>query len=151
SAVAQVVSSSLELKVVLARILQHACAMSDSGGGAIYVYDKARSQFHLEAGHNMSEELSAAVREHPIRLGESVVGQCVEKRQSVQIDDLTIAPPHPLYEMHIWAGVRALLAVPLLRQNEVVGALVVRRQQAGVFADETVGLLQAFADQSAIA
>ena len=151
SAVAQAVSSSLELKVVLARILEHACAMSDSGGGAIYVYDKARCQFYLEAGHNMSEELSAAVREHPIRLGESVVGQCVERRQSVQIDDLATAPPHPLYEMHLRAGVRALLAVPLLRQEEVVGALVVRRQHAGIFADETLELLQAFADQSAIA
>jgi GAF domain-containing protein len=73
SAVAQAVSSSLELNVVLARILEHACAMSDAAGGAIYVYERAHSQFHLEAGHNMSEELSAAVRDHPIRLGESVV------------------------------------------------------------------------------
>jgi signal transduction histidine kinase len=53
--------------------------------------------------------------------------------------------------MHIRAGVRALLAVPLLRQEEVVGALVVRRQNPGTFSNETVGLLQAFADQSAIA
>ena len=30
----------------------------------------------------------AAVREHPIRLGESVVGQCAERREAVQFDDL---------------------------------------------------------------
>jgi signal transduction histidine kinase len=151
SAVAQAVSSTLELKVVLARILEHACDMSEAGAGAIYVYDKAYGQIDLEASHNMSEELSAAVRRHPIQLGESVVGQCVDRRQAVQIHDLTKASPHPLYEIHLKAGVRALLAVPLLHQDEVIGALVVRRQKAGVFPAEVVNLLQAFADQSAIA
>ena len=137
--------------MVLPRILEHACALSDTGGGAIYVFDRARSQFDLEAGLNMSEELIAEVREHPIRFGESLVGQCAERREAVQFHDLTEAPPHPLYEMHMKAGVRALLAVPLLHQDEVVGALVVRRMRTGAFAGETTTLLQSFASQSAIA
>ena len=149
--VGRAVSSSLELKVVLPRILEHACVLSDTGGGAIYVFDRARGQFDLEAGLNMSKELIAAVREHPIRVGESLVGQCAERREAVQFDDLTQAPPHPLYEMHMKAGVCALLAVPLLHQDEVVGALVVRRTRAGAFASETIELLQSFASQSAIA
>jgi signal transduction histidine kinase len=53
--------------------------------------------------------------------------------------------------MHMKAGVCALLAVPLLHQDEVVGALVVRRTRAGAFASETIELLQSFASQSAIA
>jgi GAF domain-containing protein len=92
-AVAQAVTSSLDLKVVLARILEHACAISEAGGGAIYGYDNARGQFDLAAGQNMGDELVATVRENPIRFGESVVGQCAEWRQAVQIDDLTRAPP----------------------------------------------------------
>jgi GAF domain-containing protein/anti-sigma regulatory factor (Ser/Thr protein kinase) len=149
--VGQTVSSSLELKVVLARILEHACAMSDTRGGAIYVFDKARGQFDLEAGHNMSEELIAAVREHPIRLGESSVGQCAERREAVQLVNLADAPPHPLYKMHIEWGVRALLAVPLLHQDEVIGALVVRRRTPGEFPAAVVELMQTLANQSAIA
>jgi signal transduction histidine kinase len=149
--VGRAVSSSLELKVVLPRILEHACTLADTGGGAIYVFDKARSQFHLEAGLNMSEELIEEVREHPIRMGESLVGQCAALREAVQFDDLTRAPSHPLIEMHMKAGVRALLAVPLLHQNEVVGALVVRRTRAVAFAPGTIALLQSFASQSAIA
>ena len=150
-AVAQAVSSSLELNVVLGRILEHACAMSDAGGGSIYVLDKSRGQFDLEAGHNMSNELITQVRQHPIRSGESVVGQCVERRQAVGIGDLAQAPPHPIYDMLIKAGVRALLAVPLLHQDEVIGALVVRRMEAGVFTADAIALLQSFADQSAVA
>ncbi len=149
--VGQTVSSSLELSVVLSRILEHACAMSDTGGGAIYVFDKTRGLFDLEAGYNMSEELIAAVRKHPIRLGESSVGQCAERRETVQLVDLTDVPPHPLYKMHIESGTRALLAVPLLHQDEVIGALVVRRRTAGEFPGSVVELMQTFANQSAIA
>ena len=50
--------------------------MAQASGGAIYVFDKARGEFHLEAGHNMSEEHIARVRAHPIKLGETVVGEC---------------------------------------------------------------------------
>ena len=68
--VGQAVNSSLDLKTVLHAILGHACEMSDTTGGAIYVLDEARSGFVLEAGHNMTAEHLAAVREHPIRRGE---------------------------------------------------------------------------------
>jgi len=150
-AVAQAVSSTLDLKVVLARILEHACAMSDAESGAIYGFDEIAGHFVLQAGHNMIGEHIAAVREHPIRLGESLIGQCAKQRQAMQIDDLTKTPAHPLYEMHLKAGVHALLAVPLINQDDVIGALIVRRKHGGVFTSETVALLEAFANQSAIA
>jgi signal transduction histidine kinase len=151
SSVGQTVGSSLEVKVVLQRILEHACTMADAGGGAIYVFNKARAWFELQAAHNMSAELIEAVRQRPIHLGESVVGGCAVRREAVQIADLTQAAPHPLYATHIKAGVRSLLAVPLILQGEVIGALVVRRMHVGTFAPETVALLQSFANQSAIA
>jgi signal transduction histidine kinase len=49
------------------------------------------------------------------------------------------------------AGYRAVLAVPLLREHAVVGALVVRRREPGAFDSDTVALLQTFATQSALA
>jgi signal transduction histidine kinase/DNA-binding response OmpR family regulator len=49
------------------------------------------------------------------------------------------------------AGFRALLAVPLLREDRVIGALVVRRAAPGPFSQETVDLLQTFATQSVLA
>jgi signal transduction histidine kinase len=151
SEVGQAVNASLDLQTVLNAILTHACEISDSGGGAIYVFDEARSAFVLEAGRNMSDELIAAVRVHEVAFGDTLVARCAERREAVQIEDLTKAPPHPLFEMHIKEGVRALLAVPLLHQDRVIGALVVRRNRAAAFAPETVSLLQSFASQSAIA
>src|SRR5918994_2788736 len=108
--IGRAISSTLDLRTVLESILAHACQLADSGGGAIYVYDPVRRQFDLEAGYRMGEDLIAAVRKHPIRLGDALVGQCAERREAVQIDDLTKAPPHPLFDLHLRAGVRALLA-----------------------------------------
>jgi transcriptional regulator with GAF, ATPase, and Fis domain len=56
-----------------------------------------------------------------------------------------------LIELSLKAGVRALLALPLLHRGEMVGALVVRRRTTGAFSSATIDLLQAFAAQSAIA
>jgi GAF domain-containing protein len=117
----------------------------------MYVFDKASGQFHLAAGHNMSEEHIAMVRAQPVHLGTVVVGQCAECRGAVQIPDLHTAPPSPVIDILRRTGVRAVLAVPLLHQGEVVGALVVRRNHPGAFSAEMIRLLAAFAAQSAIA
>jgi GAF domain-containing protein len=149
--VSQTVNSSLELAKVLPAILEHACAMSYASGGTIYVFDKATGEFRLEAGHNMSEEHMARVRAQPIRLGDVVVGECAERREAVQIADLRTAPPSPMLDILLRAGVRAVLAVPLMHQGEVIGALVVRRNHPGAFSPEIIRLLEAFAAQSAVA
>jgi hypothetical protein len=73
--------------------------MADSGGGAIYVFDPARSEFVLEAGRNMSDEFIAAVRAHTIRLGDVLVGQCGAQRAAVQIEDITKTASHPLIDV----------------------------------------------------
>jgi signal transduction histidine kinase len=149
--VSQAVNSSLDLQTVLSTILGHACEISDAAGGAIYVLDELRDQFVLEAGHNMTEEHLAAVREHPVRLGDTLVGQCAQRREAVQISDLAEAEAHPIFDVLRRAGFRALLAVPLLRQGRAIGALLVRRRRPGAFAEETVRLLESFASQSSLA
>ena len=147
----QAVSSSLDLETVLSTILVNACELSDSGGGAFYVYDEARGDFELAAGHGMGGTLLDAVRQHRPRLGETIVGRCAEQRAAVQVPDLDSEAGHPIIDALRAAGIRSILAVPLLQQDSVVGVLIVRRKQTGAFAAETVALLQTFATQSALA
>ena len=56
----------------------------------------------------------------------------------VQIPDLKNEPPSRLQEVVLREGYRALLVVPLLRPDRVVGALVVRRRQPGEFAKRAI-------------
>ncbi|MBO0740528.1 MAG: GAF domain-containing protein, partial [Hyphomicrobiaceae bacterium] len=150
--VSQAVNSSLDLKIVLDTILGHACEMSDTSGGAIYVLNEESGELLLEAGHNMSDEHLAAVRQHPIHLGDPVVGECALLGETVEIVDVTAeARSYPLFGILERAGFRALLAVPLLHQGRAIGALLVRRRRPGAFAPDIVNLLQAFASQSSLA
>jgi signal transduction histidine kinase len=74
-------------------------------------------------------------------------------RVPVQIADILPATAYqgPLRDIMVRAGFRALLAVPLLREDGIVGALVVRRRAPGEFPAEMVDLLRTFANQSALA
>jgi signal transduction histidine kinase len=149
--VGQAVSSSLDLQTVLGTILRHACEISHTGGGAMYVLDEVQGVLTLEAGHNMSDELIAAVRARPSQLGDAVVGECAAQGAPVQVADIAGRKDHPLFEMLRNSGIRALLAVPLIHQGRTIGVLLVRRVYPGAFAQETIDLLQTFASQSSIA
>jgi signal transduction histidine kinase len=149
--ISRAVNSSLELETVLARILAHACALADAGGGAIYVAEAEAGRFRIAATHGMDEALVRAIRARSVRLGDTVVGRCVALRDPAQIPDLAAEPAYPLHAAMMKAGIRALLGVPLLREGEVIGALIVRRKRTGPFAEETVELVKSFAAQSALA
>ena len=152
AAVSEAVNSSLELATVLDTILARACAMADAGGGTIYVRDGASGALELAATHGVGDGLVRAIRAGPPRPGESAVARCVDEREAVQLPDLEPEPGGgPIHGLPAGEGVRALLSVPLLREGEVIGALVVRRRRAGPFAGATVDLLKSFAAQSALA
>jgi signal transduction histidine kinase len=149
--VGQAVSSTLDLQKVLATIVAHAVELSETESGAIYEFDEAKEQFELRATHRMSEELIKAIRRAPVHLGETALGWAGMKREAVQIPDIREEANYPLRQIIEKDGLRALLAVPMLREDRLIGGLVVRRRAPGQFAKETVDLLQNFAIQSALA
>jgi signal transduction histidine kinase/DNA-binding response OmpR family regulator len=151
--VGRAVSSTLDLETVLTVIVANAVQITGTDGGAIYEYDAASQTFLLRATHEMESELIAALRANPPRLGEGTVGRAAATRQPVQIadvdDDASYDPRlRALFGQH---GFRARLAVPLIREDEIVGALVVRRRSPGTFSPELSELLQTFATQSVLA
>ncbi len=149
--VSQAVSSTLEVQTVLTTIVAHAVQLSRTEGGAIYEFHETTQEFELRATHGMSDEMIAAIRDARVRLGETVIGQAALRREAVQVSDVLEERDYRLREVLERAGFRALLAVPLLREDRIIGALVVRRKAPGQFPKETVDLLQTFATQSVLA
>jgi signal transduction histidine kinase/putative methionine-R-sulfoxide reductase with GAF domain len=150
--VGQAVSSSLDIQSVLTSIVSHAVELSQTDAGTIYEFDEAAQVFVPRANYGMAEELIEALRQSHIGIGigETGIGQAAATRAAVQIADLDSQVNYPLPFM-VQAGYRALLAVPLLREDRVIGGLVVRRKAAGTFPTPIVDLLQTFATQSVIA
>ncbi|HEV8721597.1 MAG TPA: response regulator [Candidatus Binatia bacterium] len=152
--VSQAVSSTLELKKVLDTIVSHAVQLSGTYAGIIYEYDEATQEFHLRASYRMAEELVEAYRATPIRLGQGATGRAAATRVPVQVVDLLDEREQAatrIRPMLARLGYQSLLAVPLLLEQRIMGALTVYRHEPGRFAPEVVNLLQTLATQSVIA
>ncbi len=151
--VGQAVSSTLDLETVLTRIVSHAVQLSGTDGGAIYEYDEHSEEFLLRATDHMEAELINALRASPPRLGDGVVGRAAASREPVQVPNIleerAYAPR--MRQMLERYGFRASLAVPLLREERIIGGLVVRRKSTGEFRPEVIELLKTFATQSVLA
>jgi signal transduction histidine kinase len=152
--VSHTISSTLDLDRVLPAAVSHAVQLAGLDGGAIYEYDEPSGELRLRATYLMEPEMVEFLRAAPFRLGEGAVGRAAAAREPVQVPDLveaTGAYPSRLREMMVRAGFRAVLALPLLREDGVVGGLVVRRRAPGEFSGELVDLLRTFANQAALA
>ncbi len=148
--VTQAVNSSVDLETVLTTIVAKATQLSNTEAGAIYVFDDASQEFQLRATHGMDDTIIASVRDRHLRIGETAIGRAVEQRRPIQIADIQNDPSSVL-DVIVRAGFRALLTVPLIGTDRIVGALVVRSKQPGEFAKSTIELLQTFAAQSVLA
>jgi signal transduction histidine kinase len=151
--VGQAISSTLDLARVLETVVQHASTLSRADGGAIYEYEEASAEFRLRATLGFPADVTAMLRQNPLRLGEGAVGRAGQARTPVQIPDVEVADAYhgPLRDVMRETRFRAVLAVPLLREDRIVGGLVVARREAGEFSPEMVTLLQTFATQSTLA
>jgi signal transduction histidine kinase len=155
SDVSRAISSTLDLQTVLTTIVSRAVELSNGSGGVIYEYDQAAAVFDLRAAHNLDPDLMALQKSEPIRIGEGAVGRAVEIRAPVQIGDLReaqhFAARARVRDLLIARGYLSVLAVPLLVEDEILGALVVLRQEPSELPEETVEVMRTFATQSALA
>ena len=151
--VGRALSSTLDLDTVLQTIVTRASQLAGTDACSVYEYDAATDAFHLRATHNLDAEVVALARRTPTRTGEGIQGRMAVTRQPVQIPDITVEDAYrgPLRDILLRTGTRAVLAIPMLRENELIGGFTVNKKTPGAFAPEVIELLQTFATQSALA
>jgi signal transduction histidine kinase len=155
--VGRALNSTLDLETELQTNVTRAVEIADTAGCAIWEYDEPRAEFRLRASHYADAAdgalMQALGRATTIPKGRGMTTHVVDRRAPVQIDDIaaTGAYESPIRRPLVEAGHRALLGVPLISEDEVVGVLTVTRKTPGAFEPETVRLLSTFATQSALA
>jgi PAS domain S-box-containing protein len=152
--VSQAVSSTLDLETVLATIVSRAVDLSGSYSGIVYEFDETTKAFHARAIHRITPEYLEVLRASPIRLGEGAMGRAGVSREPVQIADVEnekqlVAPQ--VRGLLARQGMRSLLALPLVREDRLLGGLVIIRNERGSFSPEVIGILRTFATQSVLA
>ena len=149
--VSQAVNSTLDINTVLTTIVAKAVQLSTTDAGAIYTFDEARQEFRLRATYGMTEEMIQAIAGQHITVNDARMGTATTQRRPVQIPDVRNEPQTPMNDIILREGYRAVLVMPLLRPDRIVGALVVRRKKPGEFPKGIVDLLDTFAVQSVVA
>lgn len=149
--VGEAVSSSLDADRVLATIAMHAVHLSGTAGGSILEYDSNQRRFLVRSVYGTSPAVVERLRNVRIDLDSSLVGQAARDRRPIAVPDLGTADLDPHLQILFDDGWRSVVAVPMVREEQILGSLVVRRRHTGDFTTETLDLLETFASQSTIA
>jgi signal transduction histidine kinase/ActR/RegA family two-component response regulator len=149
--VGDAVSSTLDLDEVLQTIVTNAVRLTETDGGSIMEYVEAEDAFSVRATFGSSRQLVDRLREVTIARDSTLVGRAALDGHPLEVADLAEGDRDAHLQILFEDGWRSVLAVPLLRRNQVLGALVIRRRTPGSFDAGTFELLQTFASQSALA
>ena len=143
-----IASSPTDVKPALKAIVESACELLEADDALVALRDGNDLVFKEQHG-------SIPVVWDRIAISRDWAGgRAVVDRKPIHVHDLLSSEgeqfPGSLDFAHR-TGVRTVLSVPLMRENESIGAIVLRRAEVQPFSDKQITLLQTFADQAVIA
>jgi class 3 adenylate cyclase len=146
SGVLRAVARSAGLQPVLDEVVEACSRLCDADNAALWLLDKGLLRSVADHGE---PEGAAYDRQHPHPLDRTTVaGRTALTRQPVHIPDVDADPEYAYRGPRPY---RAMLGVPVVVEDDLIGVVVIDRNEQRPFSDEHIALAQTFADQAAIA
>jgi signal transduction histidine kinase len=141
--------STLDLQPVFETLAENAVRLCEAKRSFIYRFDG--QYLRVVATHNASPELRAFVEQNPIAPGRgSATARAALERRTVQVLDAQ-GDPEYTYGSRQVDPFRTIITVPILKGNELLGAIGTYRHEVRAFTKSQISLLETFADQAVIA
>ena len=144
--------SAFDLQTVLETLVRSAVELSGARRGVIFLRDGDLFRFRaISYAAEASPEWVQFLRENPQKAGRnSAIARSIASGEIVCVPDV-LADSEINMPATSLAGIRAVLAVPLLRDGRVEGIMALSRPTPGPFNARQIDLVQTFADQAVIA
>ena len=142
-------SSPRDLDPVFETILANAARLGSTDYGAIFRFDG--EVFRLATAQYVSPHMTALANRTFLPERGTAVGRVALEKRIIHITDVSADPDWNPPEEYRKEGIRTVLAVPMLKENSLVGAIVVYRREMRPFTESQIALLKTFADQAVIA
>ena len=143
--------STFDLQTVLNTLTDSAARLCEADVAAMHRQQGTKYQAVATYG-STPEHREFILSRIPFEAGRgTVLGRTVLERKPVQVADVLSDPDYSLQEVQRRFGFRTVLAVPLLREGNPVGAIVLMRLTVRPFTDKQIELATTFADQAGIA
>jgi GAF domain-containing protein len=152
SEVLRVISSSPgELKPVFQAMLENAVRVCGAKFGVLYFSEG--DGFRTVAMHDVPPAFAELREREPVVVPTPGGGldQLTKTKQVVHITDYSALPPQARGRLGDLGGARTVVTVPMFKDNDLAGAIVIYRQEVRPFTEKQIELLQNFAAQAVIA
>ena len=148
SQVSETVASNRLIKDVLQLLVTMTAQMMNSKICSIMLLDEASGELRIEATQSLSEQYR---RKPNLKVGQSISGRAVKDRRPIIVADVTTDRDYMHRDMAKQDGLCSLLSVPMMVREKALGVINSYTSVPHVFTSEEVKLLQAIANQAAIA
>ncbi|PKO06007.1 MAG: hypothetical protein CVU41_07790 [Chloroflexi bacterium HGW-Chloroflexi-3] len=140
---ARMVTSSLDVDIVLRMIVESAVELTGAEEGSLMLIDEKTGELYMRASRNFNEDFVSTFR---LPVNDSLIGSVVQNGKVVIFDDNTPQKIKTSYLVH------SLVYIPLKLKEQIIGVLGVdNRNKRMVFSQRDIGLLTTMAEYAVIA
>jgi GAF domain-containing protein len=135
---------------VLETLVETAARLCEAEQG--YVFRLSEGRHHLVASFGIAADFKEYILQRPLGIDRGTLrGRTLLERRVVQIEDAATDPEYTWSEAQQRGNLHTGLGVPLLREDTLVGVLVLYRSRVERFTEKQIALVTTFADQAVIA